>query len=151
MIEAMWAWAVLGIVLLAVEIMITGTIYTLWFSISALCVAIMLWLFPGTSYAVQFTVFAALSLGSLAIWRRHYKKTDTSYRVGQAQGEEIGRVGTVIIATSPTHNGTIRFAQGLMGSREWIALSDEPIEVGVDATVVAVEGNTLRIAKIINN
>jgi len=151
MIEAMWVWAVLGIVLLAVEIMITGTIYTLWFSISALCVAIMLWLFPGTSYAVQFTVFAALSLGSLAIWRRHYKKTDTSYRVGQAQGEEIGRVGTVIIATSPTHNGTIRFAQGLMGSREWTALSDEPIEVGVDATVVAVEGNMLRIAKIINN
>jgi len=151
MIEPMWVWAVLGIVLLAAEIMITGTLYTLWFSISALCVAIMLWLFPDTSYAVQFTVFAVLSLGSLAIWRRYYKKTDTSYRVGQAQGEEIGRIGTVIMATSPTHNGTIRFAQGLMGSREWIALSDEPIEVGVDAIVVAVEGNTLRIAKIINN
>jgi len=151
MIEPMWVWAVLGIVLLAAEMMITGTLFTLWFSISALCVAIMLWLFPDTPYAIQFTVFAVLSLGALAIWRRYYKKTDTSYRVGQAQGEEIGRVGTVITATSPTHNGTIRFAQGLMGSREWIALSDEPIEVGVDAAVVAVEGNALRIAKIINN
>jgi len=147
MIEPMWVWAVLGIVLLAAEIMITGTLYTLWFSISALCVAMMLWLFPDTSYAVQFTVFAILSLGSLAIWRRHYKKTDTSYRVGQAQGEEIGRVGVVTEATSPAQNGAIRFTQGLMGSREWVAVSDELIEAGSNATVVAVEGNSLRIAK----
>jgi len=147
MIEAMWVWAVLGIILLATEIMITGTIYTLWFSISALCVAVMLWLFPDTTYAVQFTVFAILSLCSLAIWRRHYKKTDTSYRVGQAQGEEIGRVGVVTEATSPAQSGTIRFTQGLMGSREWVAVSDDLIEAGSNATVVAVEGNSLRIAK----
>ena len=147
MIEPMWIWAVLGIVLLAAEIMITGTLYTLWFSISALCVAVMLWLFPDTPYAVQFTVFAVLSLGSLAIWRRYYKKTDTSYRVGQAQGEEIGRVGIVTEAVSPAHNGAIRFTQGLMGSKEWVAVSSEPIEAGSNATVVAVEGNSLRITK----
>lgn len=147
MIEPMWIWAVLGILLLSAEIMITGTLYTLWFSISALCVAVLLWLLPETSYAVQFTVFAVLSLGSLAIWRRYYKKTDTDYRVGQSQGEEIGRIGIVIEATGPTKNGAIRFTQGLMGSREWIAVSDEPIEVGSNASVVAVEGNSLRVAK----
>jgi hypothetical protein len=147
MIEPMWIWAVLGILLLSAEIMITGTLYTLWFSISALCVAVLLWLLPETSYAVQFTVFAVLSLGSLAIWRRYYKKTDINYRVGQAQGEEIGRVGIVTEATSATQNGTIRFTQGLMGSKEWVAVSDEPIEVGSNATVVAVEGNSLRITK----
>jgi hypothetical protein len=147
MIEPMWIWAVLGILLLSAEIMITGTLYTLWFSISALCVAVLLWLLPETSYAVQFTVFAVLSLGSLAIWRRYYKKTDINYRVGQAQGEEIGRVGIVTEATSATQNGTIRFTQGLMGSKKWVAVSDEPIEVGSNATVVAVEGNSLRITK----
>jgi hypothetical protein len=143
----MWIWGVLGVLLLAAEIAITGTLYTLWFSISALCVAVLLWLFPETSYAVQFTVFAVLYLGSLAIWRRYYKKTDTDYRVGQSQGEEIGRIGIVIEATGPTKNGAIRFTQGLMGSREWIAVSDEPIEVGSNASVVAVEGNSLRVAK----
>lgn len=147
MIEPMWIWGVLGVLLLAAEIAITGTLFTLWFSISALCVAVMLLLFPDTSYAVQFTVFAVLSLGSLAIWRRYYKKTDTDYRVGQSQGEEIGRIGTVIEATGPTKNGTIRFTQGLMGSKEWAAVSDEPIEVGSNATVLAVEGNSLRIAR----
>ncbi len=147
MIEPMWIWGVLGIVLLAAEIMITGTVYTLWFSVSALCVALLLWIFPATSYAVQFTVFAVLSLGALAAWRRHYKKTDTDYRVGQSQGEEIGRTGIVTEAANPTQNGVIQFTQGLMGSKEWTAVSDEYIAAGSHATVVAVEGNALRIIK----
>lgn len=149
MTEPMWLWGALGLILLATE-MATGTFYILWFGVAALCVSIAAWIFPALSYAAQFTIFAVLSLGSLGVWRRYYQKTAVDYRVGQAQGEEIGRIGTVISATSPAHNGTIRFAQGLMGSREWAAISDEPIEVGVDAVVVAVEGNTLRIAKIIN-
>lgn len=147
MTEPMWVWAILGIVLLATEIIVTGTLYTLWFSISAFCVAIMLWVYPAASYAVQLMVFAVLSLGSLAIWRRYYKKTDTSYRIGQSQGEEIGRAGIVIKPTGPEQSGTIRFTQGLMGSREWVAVSDEPIEAGSHAIVIAVEGNTLRISK----
>ena len=146
MIEAMWVWGALGLILLAVE-MATGTFYVLWFGVAALCISVATWLFPELSNAIQFTIFAVLSLGSLAIWRRYYKKTEIHYRVGQAQGEEIGRIGTVVKATSATQNGTIRFAQGLMGSREWVALSDEPIEAGSNATVVAVEGNTLRITK----
>jgi hypothetical protein len=147
MIEAMWVWGALGLILLATE-MATGTFYVLWFGVAALSVAIATWLFPELTKAIQFTVFAVLSLGSLAIWRRYYKKTEVHYRVGQAQGEEIGRIGVVVEATSATQNGAIRFAQGLMGSREWVALSDEPIEAGSNATVVAVEGNTLRITKV---
>ena len=146
MLEAMWVWGALGLVLMAAE-MATGTFYVLWFGVAALCVSVATWIFPELSHAMQFTIFAVLSLGSLAIWRRYYKKTETHYRVGQAQGEEIGRIGTVVKATSATQNGTIRFAQGLMGSREWVALSDEPIDAGSDASVVAVEGNTLRITK----
>lgn len=147
MTEAMWVWSALGVFLLAAEIILTGTLYTLWFSIAALCVAVIIWIYPEIPYAFQFIIFAVLSLGSLGIWRRYYKKTETHYRVGQAQGEEIGRIGVVIEATSTTQNGTIRFTQGLMGSREWVAISDEPIEVGSNATVAAVEGNTLRITK----
>jgi membrane protein implicated in regulation of membrane protease activity len=35
-----------------------------------------------------------------------------------------------------------------MGSREWPAIADEVIETGSEATVIAVEGNALRIKKI---
>lgn len=147
MVEAMWIWGAIGLVLLAIE-MATGTIYVLWFGISALCVAIATWLFPNMMIAVQFAIFAALSIGSLAIWKLNYKKTATHSRVGQAQGEEIGRVGTVIAACSPSQNGKIQFTQGLMGSREWPAIADAAISEGMQARVIAVEGNTLRIQAV---
>lgn len=144
MIEPMWIWGALGLVLLAVE-MATGTFYVLWFGVAALCVAIAMMLFPNIPQAVQFAMYAVLSLGSLAIWKFNYKKTETHSRVGQAQGEEIGRVGTVIETCSATQNGKIRFTQGLMGSREWPAVANQTIETGSNARVVAVEGNALRI------
>jgi len=147
MINAIWTWGAIGLILLAVE-MATGTFYILWFGISALSVAIAMWMFPEIPRAMQFAMFAALSVSSLAIWKLNYKKHDTHSRVGQAQGEEIGRIGTVIEACGLSQNGKIRFTQGLMGSREWAAISNEVIEAGYDATVVAVEGNELRIKKV---
>lgn len=146
MIEPMWIWGALGLVLLGVE-MATGTFYVLWFGVAALCVTIAMWLFPNMPNAMQYVMFAALSLGSLAIWRLNYKKTSTNSRVGQSQGEEIGRIGTVIETCSATKSGKISFTQGVMGSREWVAISNETIEIGSNAKVVAVEGNELRIAK----
>lgn len=147
MIEAMWIWGGLGLVLLALE-MATGTFYIVWFGIAGLLLAILTGLLPNIAPAVQFAVYALLSLGSLTIWKLYYKKTETHTRVGQSQGEEIGRIGTVIEEVNIKQNGKIRFAQGLMGSREWVAISDETITEGSEATVVAVVGNTLRISKI---
>ena len=146
MIEPMWAWGALGLILLAIE-MTTATFYAMWFGIAAFCVAITMWIWPNTAVGVQFALFAITSLSALAIWRFNYEKTETHSRVGQAQGEEIGRTGIVIEATSPAQNGVIHFTQGLMGSREWAAVSNETIEAGSQATVIAVEGNALRISK----
>ena len=147
MLQAMWIWAALGLVLLAVE-MATGTFYVLWFGVSALSVAIAMWMFPNIPQAMQFVIFAALSIISLAIWKLNYKKHETHSRVGQAQGEEIGRIGTVIEACSVNQIGKIHFAQGLMGAREWAAVSTQVIAEGTEARVVAVEGNQLRIQAI---
>ena len=147
MIQTMWIWSAIGLILLAAE-MATGTVYLLWFGISALSVAIATWMFPNLPLALQLVMFAALSISSLVIWRVNYKKTATHSRVGQAQGEEIGRVGEVTKACGPAQNGTIQFTKGLMGSREWPAISNQPIQAGNSAKVVAVEGNTLRIEAV---
>ena len=147
MIDGMWVWGAIGLVLLAVE-MTTGTFYVLWFGIAALCTAIAVWMFPNTPHALQFVMFAALAISSLAIWKLNYKKTETHSRVGQAQGEEIGRVGTVFEACGPNQNGKIRFTQGLMGAKEWAAISNQTISKNTEARVVAVEGNMLRIESL---
>lgn len=149
MLEPMWIWGGLGLALLAAEIA-TGTMYILWFGIAALCIALITALAPGLSIGVQLAMFAILSIGSLAIWKINYKKTETHSKVGQAQGTEIGTTGTITEACNAQQNGKIVFAQGVMGSREWVAVSNEAIEVGQPAKVIAVEGNSLRVSAQLN-
>lgn len=143
-IDGIWMWSILGVILLAAEIA-TGTIYILWFGISALCVSLALFLIPSLSTTAQLLLFSALSIGSLAIWKLYFKKKEVHHRIGQSQGEEIGRVGIMKKGCSSTENGMITFSQGLMGSKKWTAVSSETIKAGQEAKVVAVEGNSLRV------
>lgn len=146
MVQAVWLWAILGLILLSVE-MLSGTFYILWFGIAALCVALMLVVFPDVSLAVQLFAFASLSVLSLALWRRSYVPEQPKSRVGQAQDDTIGKVGRMTAAVSPEQNGTISFTVPVMGSREWTAISDQTIEAGEQAQVVAVVGNYLRVRR----
>ena len=146
MIEPIWAWGILGLILIAIE-MTSGTFYILWLGISALCMSVALFLFPDMSAVMQFFMFAALSLSSMAIWKLNYKKSGPDLRVGQSSGDEVGRVGTIIEPVSAKQNGKIRFAQGVMGSREWTAIANEDIEAGADAVIIGVEGNAMRVQR----
>ncbi len=146
MLEPIWIWGILGLILLAAE-MATGTLYILWFGIAALCMSAALALFPLMALPLQLLLFAVLALGSLAIWKFNDRKNASDLRIGQSQSDEIGRTGTISQGVSPAHNGSIRFAQGLMGSREWTAISDEEIAVGEDAVVTGIEGNSLRVRR----
>jgi inner membrane protein len=147
MLEPIWLWGILGLILLAVE-MATGTFYILWFGVSALCMSLALLIFPQIHIDLQFFMFGALSLSSLAIWKLHYKRNATNdLRVGQSQGDEVGRVGTIIEPVSNKQNGRIEFAQGVMGSRVWTAISSETLEAGAEAEIVAIVGNALQVKR----
>jgi len=146
MLEIMWIWGILGLALLGFE-MLTGTMYVLWFGVAAILLAILTWLAPAMPIALQLFLFAGLSIGALVIWRRNYKKHSTDLHIGQSQGDEIGRIGTIVEPVSARQPGRIQFAQGVMGSREWAAVSNENIESGAEAIIVAIEGNSLRVKR----
>ena len=146
MLQPVWIWAILGLVLLAAE-MLSGTFYILWFGIASLCVSLMLFLFPETSLAMQLLSFSVLSLVSLGIWKFKYARVAPLSRVGQSHGDAIGKVGRVTEAVSPQQMGRVIFTVPVMGSREWTAVSDETLEAGLEAEVVAIEGNFLRILR----
>jgi membrane protein implicated in regulation of membrane protease activity len=146
MLDIMWIWGIVGLVLLSAE-MLLGTMDALWFGIAAVVLAVLTWLFPHMPWPLQLFLFSALSLGALFLWRRHDKGTSTDLHIGQSQGDEIGRVGIIIEAVGPRQNGRIRFSQGVMGSREWAAVADEEIEADAEAAIVAIEGNSLRVKR----
>lgn len=144
MLEPMWIWAMIGFALLATEIAV-GTMDIIWFGLGALCVAMIVALFPEMDTGAQVTIFAILSFGALLVWKRYFQQDDVNSKIGQAQGDEVGKVGTITKACSPTQNGKITFKQGIMGSREWVAIADVEIAKGQPAKIVAIEGNALRV------
>lgn len=141
--DSMWIWCGLGLILLCLEMM-SGTMYLLWPGVAALAMAFFAWLLPAFSTPWQIVMYAIFSVLAVAIWRKREKTTPTP-RVGQAQGEEIGREGVIVQAVSPAQSGLIRFSQGVMGSREWSAVADVEIAVDQPARIVAVEGNSVRV------
>ncbi len=142
--QPLWLWMALGLLLLCLE-MATGTLYLLWLGIAALLMALVAWAFPTLSVAMQAFNFAWLSAFSLLAWRKREKRTPSA-RVGQSQGEEIGRQGLVTVAIAPQQPGKVRFEPAVMGSKEWTAYADTVLEAGQTVILVAVEGNSLRVA-----
>lgn len=141
-----WIWAILGLVLLGIE-MLSGTFYILWFGISALCVALVLAVYPTASLSLQLLAFSVLSLTALAVWRRKYKAQHPSSRIGQSHDDTIGKIGRITAEVSPAQNGTITFTMPVMSSRVWTAVADEAITEGESAEIVSIEGNYLRVKR----
>lgn len=146
--QAGWWWCGLGLVLVCSE-MLLGTLYLLWLGIAALVMAVLTLLWAEMPLALQAVNYAVLAALALALMRKLEKRKPV-LRVGQAQGEEIGREGVVTEAISPLQPGKIRFAQGVLGSREWVAYADTAIEAQQPAIIIAVEGNSLRVAPSTN-
>ncbi|PKO53233.1 MAG: NfeD family protein [Betaproteobacteria bacterium HGW-Betaproteobacteria-2] len=145
--EPIWLWGILGLMLVAMEMM-NETFYILWFGIAALIVSVCLYFFPELHAGWQFLIFAIFSLGSLAIWKIYYRKSpDLDLKVGQSQGDEVGRIGTIVEAVNRKQNGRIQFAQGVMGSKEWTAISEEELEIGSEAEITAVVGNAMTVKR----
>jgi inner membrane protein len=144
--DAIWWWCGLGLILLCVE-MLLGTLYFLWLGIAALVMAFVCAIFTEMPLALQALNYAVLAAVALAVMRKLEKRKPV-LRVGQAQGEEIGREGIVIAAISPQQPGKIRFSQGVLGSREWVAYADTVIAEQQAAKIIAVEGNSLRVAPL---
>ena len=92
-----WHWALLGVVLVILEIPSPG-IYFLWMGIAAGIVAAMLWLFPELGWQAQFLAFALFSIASVALGRVWLNRSlaHTNEPTLNRRGEQyIGRVVTL--------------------------------------------------------
>lgn len=141
--HAIWWWAILGLALLTLELL-SVSFFFLWFGIAALCMALLLAIFP-LPLAAQLFGFAVLSVVSLLLGRRRFNRSQPELRIGQAHDETIGQVGRLTAAVSPEQKGMIVFTVPVMGSREWTAISEESLDSGSQAEVVAIVGNYLRV------
>ncbi len=140
-----WHWFVLGLALIALEIL-TPTFFLIWFGLGALLTGIVVWLLP-LGLAAQALLWSASSLVMMGVWLKYFKNpADT--RSGQAKESVLGLTGLVTRAVSEMGQGEILFQRPVLGADRWPIIADAPIAAGKKARVVDVLGQILKVEQM---
>ena len=135
-----WHWWLLALGLLIIELA-TGTFYLLWVSFAAAVVGgLMLVMSP--TWQVQFGLFAALSLLSVALWHRYRPalKPSDQPTLNRRGDSYVGRVFTL---DAPIVNGVGKLH---VDDTQW-RISGDDSAAGTKVKVVRADGSTLRVEK----
>lgn len=142
-------WAVLGAILVVAEIFTSGFVL-LWFGVGAL-VAALVGLIGVDSLAIQFLVFAAVSIGltvsSRTIFVNYFSKERTGQSLRTGVDALPGKIGTVV---SSSQGAMQEGAVKVFGST-WTAYpapGEEPLEAGERVCVESVEGASIYVRRI---
>lgn len=135
-------WAILGIVLIAAELM-TMAFVLVFFGLGALLTAFLTWIGITAGFSSQLLVFSVSSLGMLLILRTFAKKQ--FFRKSDISQEFVGQKVKVTKSISVDSEGAVSYR----GS-EWIAFSDskEVIPAGAIVEIIGTEGIRVKVRKI---
>ena len=138
-----WYWLVFGMLLIAAEMLIPS--FTLfWFGLSALLMALLLFLAPQTSLSLQIIGWALGSIFFTVLWFKFFKPTMVDRtKAGISREAVTGETGLVTRAPHGDVRGIVRFSMPLLGDDEWEFICHEECAVGDRVEIIDVSGNTL--------
>jgi inner membrane protein len=137
-----WVWILLGIGLLAAEMLTPGGFFVLFFGVAALLVGGLVVIGLGGPPALQWLLFSVLSVVSLLLFRRRLVERFATPATGQL--DEIDSLrGEVAIASEDLAPGALGKAE-LRGT-SWTVknVADQPLRAGQRGRVVGKDGLTL--------
>jgi membrane protein implicated in regulation of membrane protease activity len=141
-----WTWWVVGLALLAAEIVLPG-VFLMWIGIAAIvvgAVSLALWGDAAWTWQVQIIVFAVLAVLSALIGRRvmsrQQDRTDQPL-LNQRGASLIGRTATLV---QPINEGRGRVR---LDDTTWI-VSGPDLPVGARVRVVSSSGGTLHVEEV---
>lgn len=140
-----WHWLVLGMVLVALE-MLTPTFFLLWIGVGALLTGLVTALTP-LGFAAQLLLWSAASVLMTLAWLRFFRNPDRT-RAGLAKEGALGAVGLVTRPVSETLKGEILFQRPVLGADRWPIVADTAVAAGQKARVIDVLGQTLKVEKV---
>ncbi|MDM5147105.1 hypothetical protein NQX30_01750 [Candidatus Persebacteraceae bacterium Df01] len=141
-----WHWAIVGSLLLTLDVLLINVYYIIWFGIGALTVAILLVFFPELSMAAQIASFGIFALIFLGLWIFFLRPQRSRRLIEEAKRELPGCVGIVVRFNDG--QGLMRLQRPIGGRDLWNFVSQQPLHpgekvvadnVGDDAVVVAKE------------
>jgi membrane protein implicated in regulation of membrane protease activity len=140
-----WTWIVGGIALILAELIIPS-FFIVWFGLGALLVGLLALAFD-LSLTAQLATWTLASMAMVVLWFRVFKQSFVKTRSGTAEGEVIGEIGLLVSAVAPFERGKVRFQRPVLGSEEWVCLSDATIAAGERVRVIAIEGSFVKVSK----
>ena len=143
-----WHWIVLGIVLMLAEIFI-GSFFIFWFGAAAVVVGLSLTIAPSISAPTQLIFWTLLSLVFAVAWFRFLKPLSKDVtKAGLSREALIGEIGQVLSVPNDDKRGMVRFPAPLLGSDEWLIMSQDSLSIGDRVSVKDVSGNSLIVVRV---
>lgn len=143
-----WHWIVLGIFLMLAEIFI-GSFFIFWFGAAAVVVGLSLTIAPSISAPTQLIFWTLLSLVFAVAWFRFLKPLSKDVtKAGLSREALIGEIGQVLSVPNGDKRGMVRFPAPLLGSDEWLIMSQDSLSIGDRVSVKDVSGNSLIVVRV---
>lgn len=139
-----WAWVILGVVLLALEIVLPGA-YLLWLGVAAIITGLSSFLLDSASFwiwQIQVVAFLVLSIISVLVGRRFFPANGTDDTdqplLNQRERQLVGRLG---ILSEPLSEGRGRVR---LGDTLW-RVTGPDMQAGARVRVVDVKDGILEV------
>lgn len=143
-----WHWVVFGVVLMLGEIAIT-TFFILWFGVAAILMGVLLFFIPGIPLNWQIFIWTVMSALLAFSWFKFLKPLATDRtKAGLSREAILGEVGQVISVPTQDRRGKLRFPAPILGSDEWVIISQDSLMEGDRVRVKDVSGNSLVVEKV---
>jgi hypothetical protein len=137
-----WSWWVVGLILLAAEILLPG-VFLIWIGIAAIivgCLSLLFWNDPFWMWQTQILVFAVLAVGTAILGRRIMARNeDSDQPLLNRRGESL--VGRTATLSEPISEGRGRIR---IDDTMWV-VNGPDLPVGARVRVVESTGRKLRV------
>ncbi|HJN95151.1 MAG TPA: NfeD family protein [Gammaproteobacteria bacterium] len=142
-----WHWIVFGIALMLFEIFL-GSFFIFWFGAAAVVVGLLLIPLPAITETAQIIMWAVSSTAFAFAWFKLIKPLNVDKtKAGLSREALLGEIGQVLKIPNGEKRGKVRFPAPLLGSDEWLIISQEDLDIGDRVSVVDLSGNSLIVKK----
>jgi inner membrane protein len=145
MMATHYAWWILALVLIAIEVIMPGY-FMLWIGIAAALTGVFVLIVPGASLIAQALAFAVLAFVSCAAYwyglRPRLQHDAPGARTLNRRAEQM--IGCRYVLIEPIVNGR---GKAQVGDGQWL-VGGSDLPVGRTVEVVAVDGSTLLVRAI---
>ena len=142
-----WHWIVFGISLMLLEIFL-GSFFILWFGAAAIVVGLLMVPLPAMSVIAQVLIWAISSTAFAFAWFKLIKPLNTDKtKAGLSKEALLGEIGQVLRVPNGEQRGKVRFPAPVLGSDEWLIISQEDLDIGDRVSVIELSGNALIVKK----